>query len=86
MSGRKNIDRSLKRMARKYAREAANALKNIRANRTAMSSEFVRSQVIDCQREVEHLISLIKEECRACGKKIPFGCSLCASCADEQGP
>lgn len=86
MSGPKNIDRSLKRMARKNAREALNAIKNIRSNETAMSSSFVREQVLHCQYHVEHLITMIKEACRHCGKQIPFGCTQCASCADERGP
>lgn len=86
MSGPKNIDRSLKRMARKNAREALNALKNIRANKTAMQNKFVATQVLDSYMCVEHLIRMLKEACRHCGKKIPFGCTQCAGCADERGP
>lgn len=86
MSGPKNIDRSLKRMARKHAREAATALKSIRANKTAMEISSVREQALYCQRHVDHLITMIKEQCRRCGKKILFGYALCAGCADESGP
>ncbi len=86
MTGLKNIDRSLKRMARKHAREAANALKNVRANKTAMADKHLREQVLNCQRYVDHLMKMMKEVCQYCGAKIPFGCTLCAGCADERGP
>ena len=86
MTGPKNIDRSLKKTARRNARDAANALRNIRNNKTAMAHEYVYAQVLTCQRSVDFLIAQLKEQCRDCGKKVPFGCTLCAGCADERGP
>lgn len=86
MSGLKNIDRSLKRMARKHAREAANALKNMSLNKTVTGLDVIHEHVVDCRRRVEHLITLLAEKCKRCGKRVPFTCNMCAGCADEAGP
>lgn len=86
MSGAKNLARSLQSSARRHARAAARALRSIRANKAAMASSFVREHVIRCQYDVDHLVIMLKEACRHCGKKVPFGCTQCAGCADERGP
>lgn len=86
MTGPKNIDRSLKRMARKHVTEARKALKNLNLNKTVTGLDVIHEQVVDCRRRVEHLITLLAEKCKHCGKKVPFSCNMCAGCADERGP
>jgi len=86
VSGRKNIDRSLRRLARKHVAEACRALKNLRSNETVMSKISVRVATHQCESDLEYLATLVKEVCRHCGKNVDFGNNTCASCADERGP
>lgn len=86
MTGKLNIDRSLKRMAKKHVAEARKAFKSLRANQTAMSKTSVLTATVECQLVLEYLATLIKESCLYCGKKVEFGYNSCASCADERGP
>lgn len=72
--------------ARKSTRECLKSLANLRANVVVAADAGVRQQVIECERQVRFLLKLISERCQHCDKKIPFGCTSCASCADERGP
>jgi hypothetical protein len=86
VTGKKNIDRSLKRMARKDVTEIRRALRNLRSNQTAMANSSVSRAIDECEWVFENLDELVKEKCRICKKKIEFGYNTCASCEDERGP
>jgi hypothetical protein len=83
VSGKKNADRSLKRMARKHVRDAQRAMRNLRCNKQAGR---VRHDVVSIEVKLATLLSLIKEECLHCGEKTEFGYNVCTTCADERGP
>lgn len=83
MSGKKNIDRSLKKMARKHARDARTAMRNLLRNKEA---RCVKHDVVAIEAKLENLLSLMGEQCVHCGNKVEFGYNTCAGCADERGP
>jgi len=83
VSGKKNVDRSLKRMARKHVRDAQRAMRNLRLNKEAAC---LRGAVLGIESDLACLLSGMKEECQYCSKKVEFGFTTCAGCADERGP
>lgn len=70
--------------------KAKSTLKRIRAElyEILVDPEFVAvyREVREAHDKVAHLSYFFDQRCRHCGKRLEFGYTICAGCADERGP